>query len=479
MSNFFSHLNQVARRWPGSIAFSSSGGNMDYGAFIQNIENIAQNAINRGMKPGETVHIACGNPEVLFLLVIGMMRAGMTVGVTRQTSVYRSHGFELDNILYDSQTNRPKEITAGKWIQLSPDWFQPPKTKKRSLPRDPDYALIFSSSASTGLPKLIFASRRTMESRLTQKSGDPFYTGTISLISTTGSVALSSFNDYMITLMKGGLIVRIPQRSARAILDAICIYRPTYLTISPFALVDTLKTLSQTPRQFEKVKYLRITGAYCAPGVRKKAASLLAEHVITSYGATEISRVAWGDFNDIGATENSVGYIVPGATVETVDDAGNPLQEGMEGELRIKPANGLACSYTGVEAKNVLEDGWFYPGDYGRVDESGQLIFLGRKSTIINIGGNKINPEVAESVLVEFPGVDEAAVGSERSKHGYQTICALIVGSQKCKLGDINEFLAKNKKQFTVNRQINVKTIPYTKNGKIDRPAVQNIIDGQ
>lgn len=55
------------------------------------------------------------------------------------------------------------------------------------------------------------------------------------------------------------------------------------------------------------------------------------------------------------------------------------------------------------------EDGWYNTGDAVEVDGE-YFRFLGRKSEVINVGGEKVYPAEVESVLLEMEGVLDAAV---------------------------------------------------------------------
>jgi acyl-CoA synthetase (AMP-forming)/AMP-acid ligase II len=55
------------------------------------------------------------------------------------------------------------------------------------------------------------------------------------------------------------------------------------------------------------------------------------------------------------------------------------------------------------------KDGWFKTGDAVEVD--GEYIrILGRKSEMINVGGEKVYPAEVESVIQLMPGVEEVVV---------------------------------------------------------------------
>jgi acyl-CoA synthetase (AMP-forming)/AMP-acid ligase II len=58
------------------------------------------------------------------------------------------------------------------------------------------------------------------------------------------------------------------------------------------------------------------------------------------------------------------------------------------------------------------EDGWFKTGDAVEVD--GEYIkILGRKSELINVGGEKVYPAEVESVIQLMDGVEDVAVRGE------------------------------------------------------------------
>jgi acyl-coenzyme A synthetase/AMP-(fatty) acid ligase len=71
------------------------------------------------------------------------------------------------------------------------------------------------------------------------------------------------------------------------------------------------------------------------------------------------------------------------------------------------------------------EDGWFQTGDAVEVD--GEYIrILGRKSEIINVGGEKVYPAEVESVLGSMEGVDAVAVSADSSPITGQIVKAKV-----------------------------------------------------
>lgn len=71
------------------------------------------------------------------------------------------------------------------------------------------------------------------------------------------------------------------------------------------------------------------------------------------------------------------------------------------------------------------EDGWFMTGDQVEVDGE-YLKILGRKSEIINVGGEKVYPQEVESVIQEVENVAEVTVYGEKNAIIGNIVCAKV-----------------------------------------------------
>ena len=70
-----------------------------------------------------------------------------------------------------------------------------------------------------------------------------------------------------------------------------------------------------------------------------------------------------------------------------------------------------------------IRDGWYYSGDFGRLDANGYLYLQGRSADMIKVGGFLVfSPEI-ERVLESHPTVKEAAVlGVPSATHGEEVV---------------------------------------------------------
>jgi long-chain acyl-CoA synthetase len=80
------------------------------------------------------------------------------------------------------------------------------------------------------------------------------------------------------------------------------------------------------------------------------------------------------------------------------------------GLLEIKSASAM-CGYLNAESP-FTEDGWLKTGDMIE-EKNGYFRVLGRKSEIINVGGEKVFPAEVESILQKIEGVTDVCVYGE------------------------------------------------------------------
>ena len=111
----------------------------------------------------------------------------------------------------------------------------------------------------------------------------------------------------------------------------------------------------------------------------------------------------------------TVGLPLPGVELR--------LAGGDQGEVLLRGPN-VFSGYWGnpaATAEAFDPDGWFRTGDLGSFDERGYLRIEGRSKELIITGGYNVHPREVEELLLEHPGVAEAAVvGTPSEEWGEQ-----------------------------------------------------------
>ena len=118
------------------------------------------------------------------------------------------------------------------------------------------------------------------------------------------------------------------------------------------------------------------------------------------------------------------------------------------------------------------DNGWFFVGDLGYFDEDGYFYVSGRKTELINKGGEKIQPSEIENVLQEHPSVQEAACIGRKDEYEAMKICAYVVIGPGCETteDDLLQFCEKSTGPYkTPDRIVIVPQLPRGPSGKLLR----------
>lgn len=148
--------------------------------------------------------------------------------------------------------------------------------------------------------------------------------------------------------------------------------------------------------------------------------------LINGYGITECSPLVSANrdrFNDFRTTGVKLPCIE--IKIDVSEDEGK-VNEGV-GEICVKGDTVMLGYYKNPEeTARVLKDGWFYTGDYGIMNEKGQLLITGRKKNLIVLSnGKNIYPEEIENYIMSIPYVTEVVVYALKDETGSESaLCA-------------------------------------------------------
>ena len=113
------------------------------------------------------------------------------------------------------------------------------------------------------------------------------------------------------------------------------------------------------------------------------------------------------------------GIAGPEVEIRLVDDAGQDVPDGEQGELLVRRAgpDPRRFFFSGYLKNDAATDeawagGWFHTGDTVRRDAAGHLYFVDRKKNVIRRSGENISAVEVESVLNQHPAVKTAAVAA-------------------------------------------------------------------
>ena len=104
------------------------------------------------------------------------------------------------------------------------------------------------------------------------------------------------------------------------------------------------------------------------------------------------------------------------------------------------------------------------------------LVITGRETNVVNIGGEKVNPEKLEEILLDHPDVMQAAIIAMPNELGVNDICALLVPRAYLNVDSLREYCqARMPREMISVRFSAVSQLPIDEMGKLDRSKLPDL----
>ena len=383
--------------------------------------------------------------------------------------------------------------------------------------RNPEeLALLVYTSGTTGLAKGVMLSEKNLLSCTC-------YGLEVSTIYDTGLSVLPYHHTYEAV---AGILVAILHHSTlcindnlRHVLRNLQLFKPDYIYVVPaFAEMFYKKIWSNakaTGKEFFLKAAIASSNALRKIGVDKRASLFKSIHeafggnlrkivcggaplrpelgaffdsigisLINGYGITECSPLVSANqdnFND--CTTVGIPLRCVDVTIEAPDEDGN-------GEICVKGDTVMLGYYKrpDLTAEVLMPDGTFHTGDYGRVNDKGQLLITGRKKNLIVLdNGKNIFPEEIENDLSGIPYIQEVLVFGIKNDRGEEVALGAEVYLSEDKLKEmkitepqaaLKKDVAKACRRLPGYKQISkiyIRDIPFEKTttNKIKRSSSQ------
>ncbi len=273
-----------------------------------------------------------------------------------------------------------------------------------------DLAFVLSTSGTASGPKGVththastFAARVQAAHWLDAGPGDVVW-----CTSDTGS-ALAVWNVLLGPWSRGARIVlHEGPFDALERLDLIQRMEVTVLCQTPAEYRALLETGERTLRRYRPFRLRRMlsTGDHVSPDLIAAYEDVWGLTIHDGYGQAESGMIA-GHGVGTGFRSGSMGLPLPGFEVAVIDENGNELPPGVEGDLAVRgrPPSLFAGYWDAPdETKLAFRGDWYLTGDIAAADEDGFLWFLGRARDVIMSGGRRFGPFEIEEALVGYPG---------------------------------------------------------------------------
>jgi bile acid-coenzyme A ligase len=294
------------------------------------------------------------------------------------------------------------------------------RPRRMDLPAGPErpagasaVAYLLATGASTGIPKI---SARPGPLRY-----DP--AGTPSLVIRqagwrSGQRQLivgplyhaAPFTAFLDAVLDSNSVVLQPFFAPRWTVELVHRYAIEWLQLTPAHMREILRLPDLDPAGFASLRAMLHTAARCDADTKRGWIGLLGpERVYELYGATEGVGVTLARGDEWLSRPGTVGRGLL-TQIRILDDTGNPVPPGTTGTVFLRTPQRIGRSdYVNEQAIRTTPDGFATVGDHGRLDRDGYLYLEPRDHDIINVGGEKVDPDEVEAALRDHPAVADAA----------------------------------------------------------------------
>ena len=395
--------------------------------------------------------------------------SGAGVIVTEDTIATQLNTSSVQVLLLDKQ-----EITVP----------QQPDTALPSISGNDHLAYVIYTSGSTGKPKGVQIPHHALSNFLQSFRERPGITASDTLVAVTTLSFDISILELFLPLIAGARLVVADRETARdgfQLTQLLNKHQATVMQATP-STWRLLLLAGWKPNQAFRV----LCGGEAMP--IDLAASLLNLEVElwNVYGPTETT--IWSTVNQINQPEDaiSIGKAIANTPIYILDSAGNPVPQGVVGELFIG-GDGLARGYRrrpDLTADKFVPNPFaekagerlYNTGDLARLLPNGEIQFLGRSDFQIKIRGFRIELGDIETVLANHGNIAQAIVQPFEPTSGEKRLVAYLVkktASEQPTPDMLRAFVLENLPDYMVpSAWVFLEAMPLTPNNKVDRKAL-------
>jgi len=253
--------------------------------------------------------------------------------------------------------------------------------------------LLVLTTGSTGAPKGV---RHDWSRQLARMEGARDGSGQVWLLA-YGPNQFAGLQVLIHVLGTGAILVAPSVRRPQAVLELVHDHRVDHISATPTFWRFMLAEFRADSRPTPELNQITL-GGEAAPGA-------LLEELRTTFPAAKISHIyAGSEFGSTGSVRDGTDGL-PASLLEGHDDADVTLKI-VDGELWVRSSASM-LGYHGEDDRPA--DEWWPTGDLVDVVDD-RIVFRGRKTDVINVGGVKVHPLPVEDRVTAVPGVKVARV---------------------------------------------------------------------
>ena len=278
----------------------------------------------------------------------------------------------------------------------------------------------------------------------------------------------------MYGMYKGQANVLIPNpRDLPAVMKELRKYQPTF-----FPAVNTLFNALVNNEEFRQLDHSKLKmamggGMAVLASTAEAWKKITGSNIIEGYGLSETSPVATANPPATTEFSGTIGIPLPLTEVAILDDDGNEVALGEQGEISIRGPQVMKGYWNRPDetAKVMTADNFFRTGDIRVMDSRGYVKIVDRKKDMILVSGFNVYPSEIEEVISTHPKVLEvAAIGVQDEKSGEVPKLFVVKKDPSLTTEEILAFAKENLTGYKRPRYVEfIDELPKSNVGKILR----------
>jgi acyl-CoA synthetase (AMP-forming)/AMP-acid ligase II len=499
--NFGTIFDLPLRMWPEKEALIYGPNRITYDALERRTNRVSNGLKALGIGAGDHVAVLVKNDHRFVETLLGALRAGATVTPTTTRAHYRT----LLHIVEDSRARVlfASSDFAGEAARLAAtapglkhvfvmdetvagaqhydDWLGAQGEERLVAPKSAaDIAYISYTSGSTGRPKGVLLTHGAVDWAARNLRRALLYgPDERCLLAVPMFHANGMFGGLFSMLECGGSVVILHDVDAAEMIRAIERERCTYTTGVPAMYKMMLR--DETLLAGFDCSSLRfvICGSSEVPEDLLATFTNRLAPMLEAYGLTECGFVCnnprWGV-----TKQGTTGLPYPGVELRIVDPdhVERDCAVGETGELLVRSPGNLIGYHNLPEmtAERLLPNGWFRTRDIVRADDQGYIEVVGRIDDRISCAGESIYPKEVENVLMEHPGIADAAVVPLADPIKGEVPVAFVIARERDTLTEdaVKRFFLEHGAPYMHPRRVFfLEEMPLTPAKKVDRSALK------
>jgi len=472
---------KTAYKYPENLAVSFESTELTY-ARLNNITNCV--AENLGCR-NKTILVICDDPLLVAISMISVMKSGniylpVSVRTPTERLLQVIDECNVDMYMASKQSDvltieyydlNIKELISDESLDATADVI--------GCYNPDDIAYIIYTSGTTGKSKGVAVPHRGVTNGVINRIISLSLGPDSSSIQLMGYAFDGFIQSFFSPLLSGATLYMV---------DDICNYDYIESTIKE----HTIKTFLTTPTMYESllslsearllsdVEMVALAGETLDMGLVRCSKEMYPNiRIVNEYGPTENSIVSTIN-NDVCLNEAvTIGRPIFNCKVRIVDGFGHRCPVGMVGELYLSGI-GLAKQYINDEALTnerfvILDDGcrWYRTGDYATWTPKGEIIFCGRKDSLVKVNGFRVDLSEIEHVLMKSQMFEKCYTTLSSNNE----IVVYYVANDFVSLEKIvSEVSIELEYYMTPSEFYRVSSIPIKESGKVNRPLLKELI---